>query len=248
MALLFFIGSAVGSFLNVLIDRIPRDESIFLSRSYCEKCKKRLAWYDLIPLFSFLLLRGRCRYCKHAIPSRLFLVEMLNAIGYVAIFFLTYSTLPLSVILILCAIFSTLIVLFFIDYYHSIIPDILLIVLLVLGTVYHLLIHPIKIPTYIIVGLISFLFLYIPYKITSGKGMGYGDVQFAFVIGFLLGFPQIIVAFYGAFLTGALLSIILIIAKKKKLRGDTIPFGPFLIIGILCSLFLTDWAMQFFTF
>lgn len=139
-----------------------------------------------------------------------------------------------------------LIAIFFIDYYHQIIPDSLLIFLLLLAILILVLQNAPLLP-YLITGAVSFLVFFLLFGLTKGRGIGFGDVKFAFVIGLLLGFPSALIAFYAAFLTGALISIILIVAKKKKFHGDTIAFGPFLVVGIgIAALFSHEIIQIFF--
>lgn len=240
----FVVGLVLGSFLNVVIDRLPSGKFFSNKRSYCLSCKKTLKWYDLVPLFSYLLLKGKCRYCRKPIPYRLPFVELVTGIGFVAIFLFTpplyYAILPFLFI-----IFSLFIAIFFIDAKHSIIPDILLLFLAITVFVMHIYMQQSIIP-YLLVGSLSALFFFLLFVGTKGKGMGFGDVKFAFVIGLLLGFPDTIVAFYGAFVTGAVVSILLILLKKKKLKGSTIPFGPFMIIGVGIAVVLSDFLISYF--
>ncbi len=244
LLIIFLYGSIFGSFLNVVIDRLPRDEKFFKDRSYCESCKKTLRWYDLIPLFSFLFLRGKCRYCKKPIPPRLFLIELFCGLMFVLLYSLN-STLPFSALVSIFAIFLAVFAIFMIDVKHKIIPDVLLIVILIAALLYHFVLgHDFS--EYLLSGFISLLFFLALFLGTKGRGMGFGDVKFSFVIGFLLGFPHTVIAFYSAFLTGAIISVILILSKRKKLRGETIPFGPFLIVGIATALLFTNEIITLF--
>ncbi len=238
-SVIFIFGSIFGSFVNVLIDRVPQGKFFDNKRSYCESCKKSLSWYDLIPLFSYIILRGKCRRCKSKIPFRIFVVELLTGLGFVALYSLIYQSLPLISFIMIVLTFCLLTAIFFIDVKHRIIPNSLLIAILLCTLFYHIFAGHDLIP-YIITGIVSFLVFFLLFAVTKGKGMGFGDVKFAFVIGFLLGFPASLIAFYAAFLTGAAISIILIIAGKKKARGSVIAFGPFLIIGILIATLFTD--------
>ncbi|MEK7572982.1 MAG: prepilin peptidase [Patescibacteria group bacterium] len=262
--LLFVLGVCIGSFLNVLIDRLPHDESPIGGRSYCDKCKKTLKWYDMIPLLSFVFLRGKCRDCKSSISFYYLLVEFVTGIMFIAVYayglqttdygLLSISTIEqfsngaidyLYYLLIICS----LIVVFFADIKYGIIPDAVLYPAIALSIIYHLSFIILGssnlamqqsgniLLNYLFSGFITctfFLFLHI---ITRGKGMGFGDVKLSFLMGLFLGFPQILIALYVAFLTGAVIGLILIIWRKKKLSGGTIPFGPFLVFGALISLF-----------
>ncbi len=266
MIILFILltGLSVGSFLNVLIDRLPRGKSI-LGRSKCDFCKKPLRARDLIPVVSFIALAGKCRYCKKSLSYQYPVVELLT--GF--LFVLTYLILnnPISnfqpaspaggfqisnVFELAYHLFivSSLIVIFFADFKYQIIPDKILILAAALtfgyivftsfnsGVVYQSLFdHPLFIHT--ITGILAFLFFLFIFLITRGRGMGLGDVKFAFLIGLILGPLSTVLALYGAFLTGAGIGIILILWKKKGLK-EKIPFGPFLAAGSLISLLFTE--------
>ncbi len=242
--LLLILGLAIGSFLNVLIDRIPNNESPFKGRSYCDKCKKTLKWHDLIPLVSYLYLKGKCRYCRAHISFYYPLVELITGVMFVIVYKFTISTieLPFSNIIIgylyYLLIFSCFIVIFFTDLKYGIILDKIIYSAIVVSLIYHFstLSYQLSAVNYLASGLGAFIFFFVLYLTTRGKGMGFGDVKLAFLLGIILGFPKIIIAFYLAFLTGAIVGSILIIWGKKKLKGGTIPFGPFLIIGAVLSL------------
>lgn len=230
---LFIIGACLGSFINVVIDRLPRDENIFLGHSHCDSCKKKLKFYDLIPVFSFLLLWGKCRYCKKKIPSRILLVEAGSGLFFVALFLLAFVN--WIVYALYCGIFLCLVAITFIDLDRGVIPDVLLIAFGTFSAVF-VLGSPTSVFTHILTAIVSFVFFLTIFLITRGRGIGFGDVKYALVIGFLLSPVQLIIAFYTAFLTGALISIILIIRGKKKLKGGSIAFGPFLSLGVIISL------------
>ena len=244
----FIIGLFFGSFLNVLADRIPRGEKL-TGRSHCENCHKVLSWKDLIPIISFVYLRGKCRYCGSKLSLQYPIVELLTG----AMFALTYLWLnnPISnvqfqmsnsIFYFLFTIYylfmvSSLIVIFFADLKHGIIPDKIVIPAIVVSFAYLLIIHQSSIINHLLSALLSFGFFLIIYILTKGRAMGFGDVKFAFFIGLFLGFPAVLFAFYIAFLTGGIVGIILILWKKKALKS-AIPFGPFLVIGSVLGLFL----------
>ncbi len=236
--LIFTLGLIVGSFLNVLIYRLPRNLQFIKGRSFCPNCKKRINLYDNIPLLSFILLRGKCRNCGKKISLRYPLVELITG----GIFLLSYlSHLSfLSYLLI-----SGLIVIFFIDFDFQIIPDEIIFPLIVLYLlrfvlnlfISHLTTNYLLLTTYspLFSAFGSFLFFYLIYILTKKKGMGFGDVKLAFLMGLVLDFPKIIVAFYISFLTGAFAGIILILVGKARLK-QKIAFGPFLTFSTIISL------------
>lgn len=236
---IFILGLFIGSFLNVLADRLPRNETI-LGRSHCESCKKELKWYDLIPLFSFAYLRGRCRYCSSRLSLQYPIVELVTG----ALFAFTIYYLPITNSLTsylvssiyLLIIVSALIAIFFADLRHGIIPDKIIFPAVIVSVFYLFLIPNSSFIIHILSALGASLFFFLIYLLTKGKGMGFGDVKLAFLLGLFLGFPATLFALYIAFLTGGLIGFILILWRKKKLK-TAIPFGPFLVLGSLLSLF-----------
>jgi len=233
LSLLFFIlGSVVGSFLNVIIDRFATNRSVTKGRSYCESCKKTLGPIELVPILSYLFLRGRCRHCKAQIPPRILLVELGCAI---ALLFL-YMQFGLSVVFIILAlIVFTSIAIFFIDLEYGIIPDKLTIFLTLVAVIY-VYVGDFDPLNHLQAALGALLFFAALYFFTKGRGMGFGDVKISFALGLILGFPMVIYGLYLAFLTGATVSIILVLWKKKSFRTGTVPFGPFLVGSTVFAL------------
>jgi len=138
--------------------------------------------------------------------------------------------------------------LFFVDLEHGILPDYLLIALAILSILFNLNIGIIGLGVNFFVGLVLFAIFLALFLVTRGRGIGFGDVKFAFVIGLLLGFPNSLAAIYISFVLGALVSILLIATGRKKMRGDTIPFGPFLAGGILVMLLFSERVYEFIFF
>lgn len=239
---LFLLGSVFGSFVNVLIDRLPRGESLIKGRSHCDSCKKRIKTYDLIPVISYLVLQGKCRHCKAKIPRRVVTVEIVSGLQFMLLFLFSFES--LASFLLLCAVSLLVLAIAVIDIEHGIILDILLIALGAIAVFYIVLLTPTLFFNHLITGFAAFLFFFIVFLVTRGRGIGFGDVKYAFFIGFLLGGMLTIVAMYVAFLTGALLSIILVIAHKKRLKGSTIPFGPFLSLGVFVSILIGPELIQ----
>lgn len=241
----FYFGAAVGSFLNVVIDRGNSGESITFGRSHCDYCKKPLKVSDLLPVISFVSLRGKCRYCNRKLSYYYPLLEVVTglsfvvALGAVMQFGSLGSVYPLASVLYYFLITSALIVIFFTDLKFGVIPvkTVILGVLITLG--WHIFFSTGAAPlqNYLYSGIFSFLSLLCLFLITRGKGIGFGDVIYVFLMGLILGFPKIILGFYIAFISGAIISLVLIALKIKKFRGDTIPFGPFLVAGTFISLF-----------
>lgn len=246
LILVFLSCVCLGSFLNVLIDRLSTGRSFVKGRSYCEKCKKELKTLDLIPLLSYILLKGRCRYCKTKIPFRLFTVELLTGILGIAIYLLVINSfVSLLVSFPLFVILYAFLGIFIADIIYGIIPDLLVILSFISSFVYVWLLQS-PLDNHIISAVATLAFFFFLFILTKGKGMGMGDVKLSFVLGFLLGFPSIIVSLYLAFLTGAAISIILVIWKKLRFFGGTIPFGPFLVASSAISLFYGPTILSIF--
>lgn len=236
-----------GSFINVLIDRLPIGESIFLDRSHCAACKKKLLPYELIPVFSYLFLKGKCRNCKSKIPFRLLLVELLSGTVFVSLFlYFQTSALPLHGLIYLFIVSLIFIAVFFADLEYGIIPDELVVALLAVVLFYVLIFSPALLLNALLTGLGFSLFFLLLFIGTRGRGMGFGDVKIALPLGMFLGFPNVIPAFYTAFLTGAVISIILVLWGKKKFRKSTIPFGPFLVFAAGFSYFFGQTLINYF--
>jgi len=252
--LLFAVGLAVGSFLNVLIDRLPQGQDVIRFPSHCDYCKKPLRWFELIPLVSYLLQRGRCLRCHRRLSLQYPLIELATATTFFLIaqayyhsnIFTAENILNLSLQLIIA---SSFLVIFVADLKYQIIPDSMLLISFFAILAQHLL--PFTYFAFLIFltsGLTAGLFFYLLWWFTKGKGMGFGDVKLAFVLGWFLGYPGIIIAFYAAFLTGALVSVILILAGLKQLKSK-IALGPFLIWGTLVAVFwgqaILNWWQKF---
>mgnify|MGYP001598900952 CR=1 FL=1 len=238
MFLIFFfvLGLVFGSFVNVLIWRIPKGMGIG-GRSICRKCKGKISWFDNIPLLSFVLLRARCRNCKSKISLRYPLVELTTGI----IFLLLFLKFGLSYEMLFFAILSPILIsIFFIDLDHQIIPDALVFCGIGFSFLYLLLFNSQSFYSSIFAGLLSSLFLLILYFITSGKGMGLGDVKLALLGGMVVGLTKVLYWFFAAFLTGAIIGCILILIKKYGLKSK-IAFGPFLVFALFLTIFLRLW-------
>jgi len=237
---LFILGLFFGSFFLVLADRLPRGEKIILDRSHCEFCKHKLAWYDLIPILSYVVLLGKCRYCHKNFGLRYPLVEILTGILFVVTYYLviwshtSFSSIVVGFYLFITSIF---IVIFLADAIYGIIPDIVLLPAIVASLIYLIFNAKYLILPNILAGVGAFIFFLFLFLITRGKGIGFGDIKLVLLLGLLTGFPGIIISLYIAFVSGAVVSLILIILGRKKLRGDTIAFGPFLLFGTYITIF-----------
>lgn len=229
--IIFIFGICIGSFLNVVIYRLPHQESIAAGHSHCTSCGHTLAWYDLFPLFSYLFLRGRCRYCQAKISFRYPAVEFLTGALFVLVFMKYGLTLALLKYLFLSAL---LIAVAFIDIDTYIIPNSLVLTGLVGGVLLSLLTRDVT-PLAAILGLaITGGFLLLVVMISNG-GMGGGDMKLAAVTGLFLGWPLGPLGLFLGICTGGIYSIFLLISGKKG-RKDPIPFGPFIVLGTVISM------------
>ncbi len=227
------IGLCIGSFLNVLIDRLPHGQTVTWDRSKCDHCRKPLRWFELIPVLSYVALGARCLRCRKPLKAQYPAIELITAGGFVWIWF-AYGSNPLA-FLALILVFSAFLVTLLVDVRHQIIPDSMTLLAFagaILWTVQGRsggtwIMH-------VLAGIGACGFLYLVWALSRGRGMGFGDVKFAFALGMLLGYPGTIIALYVGFLTGAILGVILIMAKAKTLKSR-IAFGPFLILGAVVA-------------
>jgi len=262
----FLLGVCFGSFVNVVVDRIPKGKKL-TGRSVCDFCKKTLQARDLVPVVSFILLGGKCRYCKKKLSLQYPLVEVLTGILFIVVFWLSggvSGALPYYLALSLL-----LWIIFLIDLKYGVIPTKLVaigIFLVLANYIINNCYYSYKLYNYfsssefggylmqagflksrllllwrpLLSGLVSGTalagFFYALVVVTRGRGMGGGDVRLGFLIGLMLGPASTVVAVFTAFLTGSLAAVILLLMKKKTF-GQTVPFGPFLAVSSLFSLF-----------
>ena len=244
-SIVFILGLAVGSFLNCVIYRLEKNKSFLKGRSFCPYCKHVLKLQDLIPVFSFLILKGKCRYCRKKISWQYPLVEIATGLLFVFILnyelgIMNYEILDFGFILnflFLILTFSFLILIFVYDLKHYIIPDKVVYPAIIISFVYLIAVYDMRLMMYAFLSAVfaSGFFLFIV-LISQGRWMGLGDVKLAFFMGLFLGFPNILVALFFAFLIGAIIGIGLILKGKKSLKSE-VPFGPFLIIGTFIAFF-----------
>lgn len=227
---LFFFGLTIGSFINVLIYRWPRNEPVVFSRSYCPSCRHRLGWMDLIPIVSFFWLQGRCRYCGSPISRRYPVVELLG--GLLTVLWGTkFHGADRSPVLLLLT--YALLGIAFIDLEHKIIPNRLTIPLLLAGLVFKAWVG--ELPAAIIGGIIGGGILFLV-AVLYPKGMGMGDVKLLAMLGVYLGWEKVLFVLFIASLL-ALVIVSILILLKKATRKDPIPFGTFLSVAALSMLY-----------
>lgn len=234
------LGLVIGSFLNVVIYRAPRRQSIVRPGSHCPACNAPISWHDNVPVVSWILLRGNCRHCRESISVRYPLVESLTAV----LFVLAALVVGLQARLLLAwAFIAVLIVLAFIDLDHLIIPDRIVLPAAGVGLAAAVALDPGRWWHYVVAGLGAGGFLLIV-ALLSGGGMGMGDVKLSLLLGFVLG-VEVIVAMFAAFLLGGIVGIALL-ALGKRSRKDRIPFGPFLGAGGIIGLFVGTPLMEWY--
>jgi len=241
MIILFGAGAITGSFLNVVIYRLPRQLSIVTPGSHCPRCEQPVKWYDNIPIVSYILLRGQCRHCGQTIAQRYPMVELLTAVLWVACgvrFGLDWPLLPALLLV------SVLVAIFYIDLDHYIIPNVIVLPAAAIGLAANIAITPDRWLELLAAGLISAAFFFVV-AVTVPGGMGMGDVKLAAMLGFFLG-QAVLVALFLGFLLGALTGILLMAAGVKK-RKSRIPFGPFLAAGGVIALLYGDRLLELWT-
>lgn len=248
LTIIFFIlGLVIGSFLNVVILRLNTERS-FGGRSGCMSCQKKLSWYELIPVFSYLGLLGRCSGCKSKISSQYPLVEFVSGLIFAGLFIkfqdiFLVNTITFAVVYsYYAAIFALLMIISIYDLKHKIIPDVLSLFLGVLGfiglflfnTDGYVVFYP-HIPSFL--DFASGLLIAAPFVlfwfVSSGKWMGLGDAKLALGLGWILGLSKAISAIVLAFWSGALIGIFLIFFSKKYGMKSEIPFAPYLVFGAI---------------
>jgi len=235
----------LGSFSNVCIYRLPKNKQIISGRSFCPRCKKKINWYDNLPIISFLFLNGKCRKCKKVIPLRYFIVEIITGIGFLLIY-LNFNNYP--TIIFLSVLFLLYLIIFFIDLKHFIIPDGLNFGIMALAIVKNFLpnfntsfIHDIN--QSIIGGIVGYLsiwiIIYLYRVIKKIEGMGLGDAKLMTGIGLLFGWQSIPFVLFISAVLGLVFATPSLISKKKNFRSK-ISFGPFIITASLIYFLYGD--------
>jgi len=230
-------GMLVGSFLNVCICRLPKNESIVSPPSHCPLCSYQIRWFDNIPLVSYLLLRGRCRGCGASISLQYPLVELLNGLLTLLLFLRFGPTLAFATLFLLC---SALVVITFIDIEHQIIPDEISLSGIVVGFVLSFFIRGHSWQNSlcgILLGGGSLLLVAYGYQRLTGKdGMGGGDIKLLAMMGAFLGWKAVPFIILASSLAGSIIGISIMLLQKKDSKL-AIPFGPYLAFGAVLYIF-----------
>ncbi len=244
---IIILGILIGSFLNVVAYRIPREESISYPPSHCPNCNYRLKFYDLIPIFSYIALKGKCRNCKSRISIKYPIVELITGLLFVFTvyhFGLSFEALQYLIII------GFLIPVFIIDLEHSIIPDGLNIGILVVS-IFSVLIQIYtgdKVWSDLInhgLGLLLGGGFFLLIAMVTNGAMGGGDIKIMGALGFLFGVKNTLLLMFLSFVIGGVLSLILI-GLKIKTRKDYIPFGPFICIAAMITIFWGQEILQWY--
>lgn len=236
-AIFFIFGALLGSFANVIIYRLPLGESIVHPRSHCRQCKKQVAWYDNIPILTYFILRGKCRYCKAKYSWRYPLVEFLMGALFCALFY-TYGFSPTLVELLIFT--FGLVTVTFIDIDHMILPDVFTLSGIVIGLI-GALINPERefMPAFFGV-LFGGGFLWaisaIYFAVRKIEGLGGGDIKLLAWTGALLGWQSIPFVILSASLVGTLVGVFVMVRTKGNMQ-TAIPFGPYLALGAFLYMF-----------
>lgn len=239
------LGAAFGSFANVLITRLPKDEPWIYSRSQCPNCKQQLQTADLIPIISFMLLRGKCRYCRKSIGWRYELCE----IAAVLIFIITFKIYGLSLAFFKIIIFLfSMLILFFTDLEEQLIPDRISLPLIGIGIFLALIEHRfVNASLAILLGAGSlWLIGWVAEKFYKKPTIGLGDVKLIAGIGSFWGLKITFLSLYMGFIFGGLIGALLILVKRKK-RTDYIAFAPFIILASIIAIAYSNilWGFLF---
>ncbi|MEK9158290.1 MAG: prepilin peptidase [Patescibacteria group bacterium] len=233
----FFGGLIYGSFLNALLWRLPEGRGMG-GRSHCRSCNHVLAWYDLIPIISFVLLRAKCRYCHGTIHIRYPLVELATGL-MVGLFFATQT--PIANIETVLSVFGILIFvsLFFFDLFYFILPDVIIFPAIIIYGLYDFLMTP-HFLTFVLTALLLSAFFAILYLASRGKKLGLGDVKIAILIGLVLGYPLGALSIIFGVWLATFVALVLLLLKKVGMK-DAIPLGSFLAFStLLCLIFQNE--------
>jgi len=229
-------GLMIGSFLNVVIARVPERRSLWMPGSTCPECGHAIAWHDNIPVLSFFLLRGRCRACAAPIPWRYPIVEAITAALFAAAW-LRFGA-DVRQFIVAVVFLAALVAITVIDLRHQIIPDAITLPGVVAGVVAALATHRIAWVDSV-AGILLGSGLFVAVIVVSRGGMGGGDLKLGAMLGAFLGWQALLVGLFIAVMLGGMLAVVLL-ASRRVARKDAIPFGPFLAIGGAAALFWSD--------
>lgn len=229
--IIFIVGLAVGSFLNVVIFRLYKKQGFLKGRSYCPKCEHALSVRDLVPLLSFAIQKAKCRYCHKPISWQYPLVELATALS----FLILYLNFDLTLKFYIYAFYTVfLIIIFVYDLKYYLVLDEIAIPAIIIGFVGSLLLK-MSLTDLLIGGIIGLGFFLIQFVVSKGKWIGGGDLRLGLMCGFMVSWPKIIPLIFITYITGALVAIVLVILNKKKWQ-DMVPLGVFLTLATFIIL------------
>lgn len=240
--LVAILGLVVGSFLNAVIYRLHKKVSFLRGRSYCPWCKHDLSTKDLIPLFSFMFLKGECRYCLKKISWQYPLVEFGTMVVFLLLFWQFGLTLEFFVYLIYA---SILIIIFVYDLRYYLILDKVSLPAIIIAVLLSVFILNISLINILFGVLIGGGFFLLQFYISNGKWIGGGDIRLGVLMGAMLGFPGILVALFTAYVLGSIVGIFLILSKKKKWKSQ-VPFGTFLSLATLITFVFGELVIEYY--
>jgi leader peptidase (prepilin peptidase) / N-methyltransferase len=233
----FIFGAVIGSFLNVCICRLPKNESVVFPPSRCPQCGFKIPFYDNVPIISWLLLRGKCRSCKAPISPQYPLVELVNALLTLFLFMKFGPSFPFLVLFLFC---SAMVVITFIDLEHQIIPDVISLPGIVAGFLFSFFIPQLGWQNSllgIVVGGGSLLVVAYGYELlTKKEGMGGGDIKLLAMMGAFFGWKAVFFIIFVSSLIGSVIGVTVMLIQKKDSKL-AIPFGPFLALGAILYIF-----------
>lgn len=227
----FMLGAAMGSFINVVVDRLIHGKGLG-GRSQCDHCKKTLEWYELFPILSYLFLKGKCRRCKVKLSIEHPLVEGMTGLLYIG----TWIMVPMESVILYWGIVSCAWIIVLSDLRYKLISDYMQIALF-LSILFQKIAEKASIFSLLgdmVSGIMVLLPIGLIYVITNERAMGLGDVILAGIIGFSLGTAKGLLGIYVSFLVGAIVGVFLLLGRKKGMKS-AVPFGPFLVIGMLVA-------------
>jgi len=245
--IIFIFGLAIGSFINALVFRLQNKKKIINDRSCCPKCGHKLTWYQLIPVFSFIALAGKCQYCKKPISWQYPLVELITGLVFILPFF-AFKISVFDFIFWQYLLFAfILMIIFAYDFRYMLIPDKITLpaIILIAFIQFFNAGHQALITSYLLAAILASVFFLLQFIISQGAWIGGGDLRLGFLMGLMLGWPSILVALFLAYILGTLISLPLLILKKQNLKTQ-VPFGIFLTLATIITLLWGDKMLQWY--
>jgi leader peptidase (prepilin peptidase)/N-methyltransferase len=239
---IFIIGITLGSFYNVVAMRVPVGESIVRPRSHCTSCKRDLGARDLVPLFSYVMLRGRCRVCKQSISPLYPVTEFMTGLLFIASFVVFGWTWETVVSMLLM---SLLAIIFVSDLRYMLIPDKVLLFFFPLFLLLRVTVAPLEPIWDTFVGAVLGFMLLLAIAVVSRGGMGGGDIKLFAVLGLVLGWQDVLLAFFFSCFYGAIIGGIGLLIGKVE-RRKPIPFGPFIVLGTITTYFIGSSLVEWY--